>query len=46
MVEAISCLFDLPLILVWIFWRRRLGTRDLGTRDLGTRDLGNTPPPW
>jgi hypothetical protein len=34
MVEAISCLFDLPLILVWVFWRRR----DLGTRDLGTRD--------
>ena len=23
MVEAISCLFDLPLILVWVFWRRR-----------------------
>jgi predicted MFS family arabinose efflux permease len=23
MVEAISALFDLPLILLWIFWRRR-----------------------
>ncbi len=22
-VEAISCLFDLPLILLWVFWRRK-----------------------
>jgi hypothetical protein len=25
--EAISALFDLPLIVVWIFWRRRKGRR-------------------
>jgi MFS transporter, PAT family, beta-lactamase induction signal transducer AmpG len=31
MVEAVSALFDLPLIVLWIFWRRRKGSRASGS---------------